>query len=112
MADWSGSVHDEIVTWRSGLGLRADGRVLYYFAGPSLHMPSLAEAMLAVGVAQGMLLDINPSWVQFAAIAAPDGELVATPLLTEMPHPDRYLNRYGSERDFFYLTVAHSLRED
>ncbi len=106
MADWSGSVHDEIVTWRSGLGLSADGQVLYYFAGPSLHMPSLAQAMLTVGVAQGMLLDINPSWVQFSAITAPEGELVATPLLAEMPHPDRYLNQYGSERDFFYLTVA------
>lgn len=112
MADWSGSVHDEIVTWRSGLGLSADGQVLYYFAGPSLHMPSLAQAMLGVGVAQGMLLDINPSWVQFAAITAPDGELVATPLLAEMPHPDRYLNRYGYERDFFYLTVANHSPQD
>jgi len=112
MADWSGSVHDEIVTWRSGLGLSADRQVLYYFAGPSLHMPSLAQAMLAVGVAQGMLLDINPSWVQFSAITAQEGELVATPLLAEMPHPDRYLNRYGSERDFFYLTVAPAPHED
>ncbi len=107
MADWSGSVHDEIVTWRSGLGLSADGQILYYFAGPSLHMPSLAQTMLAVGVEQGMLLDINPSWVQFSAITAEAEELVATPLLAEMPHPDRYLNRYGYERDFFYLTVAN-----
>ena len=108
MSDWSGSVHDEIVTWRSGLGLSTDRQVLYYFAGPSLHMPSLAQAMLAVGVEQGMLLDINPSWVQFSAITAPEGELTVTPLLNEMPHPDRYLNRYGYERDFFYLTVGEA----
>jgi len=107
MADWSGSVHDEIVTWRSGLGLSADGRILYYFAGPSLHMPSLAQTMLAVGVEQGMLLDINPSWVQFSAITAQAEELVATPLLADMPHPDRYLNRYGYQRDFFYLTMLN-----
>jgi hypothetical protein len=34
--------------------------------------------------------------------------LTATPLLNEMPHPDRYLNRYGYERDFFYLTVGEA----
>jgi hypothetical protein len=39
---WGGNINGNIVTWRSGLGLNEAGDVLYYFAGPSLSMESLA----------------------------------------------------------------------
>lgn len=108
---WSGSIDNEVVTWRSGLGLSADGRTLYYFAGPSLNMPSLGRAMLAVGVEQGMLLDINPYWVHFSAMyALEEGTLASEPLLAKMEHhTDRFLKQYT--RDFFYITVPDELVE-
>jgi hypothetical protein len=103
--DWGGN-YGVIVTWRSGLGLSADNKTLYYFAGPSLIIPVLARAMIAAGVQQSLELDINPYWVHFAAIR-PEGEtLVADPLFpTEMKQSqDRYLRT--SVRDFFYVTAV------
>ncbi|MCI0397972.1 MAG: phosphodiester glycosidase family protein [Chloroflexi bacterium] len=106
IVDWSGSIDGEVITWRSGLGLSADGRVLYYFAGPSLGMPALGRAMVAAGVDQGMLLDINSYWVHFTAIRPAGDELLAEPLFgREMDtHPDRFLR--ASDRDFFYVTAV------
>lgn len=104
--DWSGSIDNEVVTWRSGLGLSADGRTLYYFAGSSLNMPALGAAMTAVGVEQGLLLDINPYWVHFTAFAPQGDSFTVDPLFpAEMnQHADRFLRAY--QRDFFYITAA------
>jgi hypothetical protein len=105
ISDWGGTIDGKIVTWRSALGLSADGNTLYYFAGPSLSMPALAKAMMAVGTFQGMLLDINAYWVHFAAIRADGDKLTADPLLPEMKQAkDRYLSPYS--RDFFYVTTC------
>lgn len=108
IVDWGGSIHNQIVTRRSGLGLDLESRTLYYFAGPSLSMPVLADAMLAVGVHNGMLLDINNFWVLFTAFRPGADGLVAEPLLPDemRDRVDRYLG--PSPADFFYIT----LRED
>lgn len=103
--DWSGSIDNEVVTWRSGLGISADGRTLYYFAGSSLNMPALGAAMTAVGVEQGLLLDINPYWVHFTAFIPQNDTFTVDPLFpAEMhQHADRFLRAY--QRDFFYITA-------
>ena len=103
--DWGGTINNEIVTWRSAIGLSADGRTLYYIVGDGLNMPVLAEMMVHIGVENGMLLDINAYWVHFAAITTENGSFVAEPLFAEEMdlHKDRYLRR--SERDFFYVTL-------
>jgi len=105
IATWGGSLDGVIVTWRSGLGISADNQVLYFLAGPSLSMPILAKTMTAFGIHDGILLDINPYWVHFAAIRAEGDSLAAEPLLPEgmETQPDRYLR--ASQRDFFYLTT-------
>jgi hypothetical protein len=111
VSDWGGSVDGSVVTWRSAMGLSADNRTLYYFAGSNLSMPSLAKSMQAAGVYQGMLLDINPYWVHFTAIRADGDKLVPDPLFpTEMKqHVDRYLTN-GYSRDFFYITTDRPRR--
>jgi hypothetical protein len=111
VADWGGTLDGSVVTWRSALGLSADGRTLYYLAGSNLSMPALAKAMLAVGTYQGMLLDINPYWVHFTAIRADGDKLVADPLFpAEMKqHADRFLTN-GYSRDFFYITTIRPKR--
>jgi hypothetical protein len=102
--DWGGTIDYNIVTWRSGLGLNAEENILYFFAGPSLSMPALATAMQTAGVNNGLLLDINESWVHFAA-HQPDaqGGMTSEPIFPDVMsfQPNRYL--FQSTRDFFYI---------
>jgi hypothetical protein len=75
--------------WRSGLGVTADG-ALVYAVGPELAPLQLAQLLVRAGVLRGMELDINPGWPVFAAykpatphgIAAPSNgtKLLATHL--------------------------------
>jgi hypothetical protein len=102
---WGGNLDGFIITWRSGLGISADNQTLFYFAGPSMSMPTLATTMQDAGVHNGILLDINAYWVHFAAIKSGLESLTADPLFREemAVDSDRYLRT--SPRDFFYLTV-------
>lgn len=51
--------------WRSGVGVTADG-ALVYVAGPALDPLQLAQLLVRAGVVRGMQLDINPDWPVFA----------------------------------------------
>ena len=50
--------------WRSGLGITADG-ALVYVAGPSLDPLQLAQLLVRAGAVRAMELDINPYWPDF-----------------------------------------------
>ena len=52
--------------WRSGLGVAADG-ALVYAAGPALDPLQLARLLVRAGAVRGMELDINPGWPVFAS---------------------------------------------
>ena len=52
--------------WRSGLGITADG-ALVYAAGPALDPLQLAKLLVRAGAVRGMQLDINPYWPVFVA---------------------------------------------
>jgi len=60
--------------WRSGVGVTADG-ALVYAVGSGLDPLQLADLLVRAGVVRGMQLDINPSWPVFASYdpAAPSG---------------------------------------
>ena len=47
--------------WRSGVGITADG-ALVYATGPLLTPLQLAQLLVRAGVVRGMELDINPYW--------------------------------------------------
>jgi len=100
--EWGYTIDSVAPTWRSGVGLSADGGWLYYFCGPNLSMEALAKAMQAAGVENAIQLDINTFWVHFVAVH-PDGTLEA--LFPAMMKEDlnRYLHPYT--RDFFYVTA-------
>lgn len=102
---WGQTVHGDVATWRSAVGISADGKTLYYVAGWSLTMPALAQALKTAGANGAIQLDINYYWVLFATIQFDRDVPRALPLLTEMKdNVDRYL--YASARDYFYLTAA------
>jgi hypothetical protein len=105
--DWGGTIKGSIVTFRSGLGISQDGKVLYYFAGESLTMPTLANAMQDAGAYQAMQLDINEYYVLFTSFKFENGGLVGIPLLPKdmVDNLNRFLWSYS--RDFFYITASN-----
>jgi hypothetical protein len=58
--------------WRSGLGITADG-ALVYVAGPALDPLQVAQLLVRAGAVRGMQLDINPNWPVFVTYDPPAG---------------------------------------
>ena len=101
--DWGYTVSGDIATWRSGIGLSADGHTLFYVGGPFLTLPTLAAVVAKTGAANAIQLDINEYWVNFEAIHYSAGALASQLLMDGMKNDDRYLRSF--DRDFFYVTV-------
>ena len=105
---WGATLGGGDFVWRSGLGVTANGAVVYA-AGPSLSIATLAQLFVTAGCVRAMELDINPDWVQFsayhgarnAAINGGDG----TSLLNNMiGSPSRYFKSWWN-RDFFTMSL-------
>lgn len=102
--DWGIILNGVTAVWRSGLGISADGRTLYYVAGNSLTLPMLVRTLAATGASAALQLDINLGMVHFDAIQSTPAGLVPSPLFASMKtqHDSRFLN--SDTRDFFYIT--------
>ncbi|MEI6477460.1 MAG: phosphodiester glycosidase family protein [bacterium] len=98
---WAGTAAGGYVTWRSGLGVTADGD-LVYAVGPSLTPTSLADALRLAGSQNAMQLDINDFWVRFMVYDYTGGGYTWSPLVKGLTDGGKaYL--HGYEKDFFYL---------
>jgi len=64
--------------WRSGLGVTAEG-ALVYVVGPGLTPPEVADLLVRAGAVRGMELDINPSWPVFASFKPATADGLAAP---------------------------------
>jgi len=62
---WGKTLGGSYYVWRSGLGVTADG-ALVYVGGPSLTIVNLADLLVRAGAVRGMEMDINTDWVQFS----------------------------------------------
>jgi hypothetical protein len=104
--DWGYTVNDVSPTVRSGIGLSADDKTLFYFCGPSLSMESLAKTMQAAGAWNAIQLDINNYWTLFVKFQPSRSNLIPEPLLPNLmvANVERYLWNYS--RDYFYITSA------
>ncbi len=113
-AIWGYTLGGGYVVPRSGIGVTADG-ALVYVAGPALTAKSLAESLQRAGAVRAMTLDINPEWVTFnfyAHTAGQPGEVAGTKLYPEMQRPaDRYLPPVWEARDFFEVQSAAPLAD-
>ncbi len=103
--DWGYTVGGRTAAWRSGLGISADGRTLYYVAGPSLTLPALAQTLAEAGAVQAVQLDINDYWVHFDAFQVGNDGLQAAPLFDSMKSQEDHRYLRGFTRDFFYVTA-------
>jgi hypothetical protein len=92
--------------WRSGVGVTADG-ALVYALGPDLAPLQLAQLLVRAGAVRAMELDINPDWPVFASYA-PAGNGRAAPsngrrLLATVQGPATFFDPQWA-RDF--ITVS------
>jgi hypothetical protein len=71
-------LHSSEYQWRSGLGVTADG-ALVYVVGPVLTPLMLADLLVRAGAVRGMQLDINPTWPVFASFTPATPEGLAAP---------------------------------
>ena len=105
---WGATLGNQIYVWRSGLGVTADG-ALVYVGGPGLNITTLADLLVRAGAVRGMELDINTDWVNFSAYDPRPGQAAApsngSSLLGTMAGgPARYFTPWWS-RDFLTLTA-------
>lgn len=99
---WGRVVGANTFTWRSGIGITANGNLIFA-AGNSLSPLTLAEALRLAGAANAIQLDINPYWVRFNIFNSTGaGKYNSAPLNKEMQDGSKqYLNGY--QKDFFYI---------
>ncbi|MHB1568393.1 MAG: hypothetical protein ACYC0H_04230 [Solirubrobacteraceae bacterium] len=97
--------------WRTGVGVTADG-ALVYAQGPSLDPLQLAQLLVRAGVVRGMELDINPFWPIFATYRprSPNG-LASGPngrklLAATVQTPETFFTPSWA-RDFITMSARH-----
>ncbi len=108
---WGATLGNQVYVWRSGVGVTADG-ALVYVGGPGLNITSLADLLVRAGAVRGMELDINTDWVHFATYDPPSGAPAAggngANLLPDMVGtPSRYFTSWWS-RDFVTMSAVQS----
>ncbi len=96
---WGYSLGNLVSTWRSGIGITANGN-LVWVGGPGLSPVELGTVLVHAGAIEGMQLDINPDWVNFATYTDSVGQgIVGVNLLPSMIFaPVHYLGAFW--RDF------------
>jgi hypothetical protein len=107
---WGATLGGGLYVWRSGLGITADG-ALVYVGGPGLDITDLANILVRAGAVRAMELDINTDWVNYSTYqpATPSG--AATPLngsvlVANMTGgPARYFQAWWA-RDFITMSAV------
>ncbi len=108
VATWGAALNGVINTWRSGLGITANG-ALVYVVGP-MNIVDLAQLLVRAGAIRAMTLDMNPLWPVFATYSPASANGFASPgngrdlLSTLRQTPARFFQTAYS-RDFVTMSV-------
>jgi hypothetical protein len=111
-SQWGNTLGNAVYVWRSGVGVTADG-ALVYVGGPGLNITDLADLLARAGAVRAMELDINTDWVNYSTYnpATPGGPASGangSELLPGMTGtPGRYFEPWWA-RDFFTMSAAVS----
>lgn len=99
--------YTNVHTWRSGLGIRSDGDIVYVLAArvtPAL----LAATLIRAGAVEAVQLDINAAWHASPTLATPhegdkrSSDIETEPLFTGIEDGGRRFLT-GADRDFFFV---------
>jgi len=107
---WGDTLGNQVYVWRSGLGITADG-ALVYVGGPGLNITDLANLLVRAGAVRAMELDINTDWVSFSTYrpsspSGPASPTNGTDLLSNMTGtPGRYFESWWA-RDFITMSAV------
>ncbi len=107
---WGATLGGNLYVWRSGLGVTANG-ALVYVGGPGLDILDLANILARAGAVRAMELDINTDWVNFSSYqpSTPTGPATptnGTELLAGMTGTTgRYFQSWWA-RDFITMSAA------
>ena len=105
---WGNTLHGDIYVWRSGVGITANGAIVYA-VGPGLNITTLADLLVRAGAVRAMELDINSAWVNAATYdpATPDGVASPANATNLVPGMDNGVTRYFGPwyRDFFTMSA-------
>lgn len=96
---WGATVGNSAYVWRSGIGVRRDGTVVFVL-GPALNIKTLADLLRRAGAVNAMELDINPAWTDYFTYTHPSpGKAVPHRIGSDtQPNLHRYLK--PCTRDF------------
>lgn len=92
---WQGIGSGKNLVWRSGMGIRADG-TLVYVIGDAISAKSLADLLVRAGAVRAMPLDMNSGYANGFLYGPYEGGKRLDPNIYR--EPDRFL--IPSERDF------------
>jgi uncharacterized protein YigE (DUF2233 family) len=109
---WGATLGNAVYVWRSGLGVTANG-ALVYVGGPGLNITDLANLLVRAGAVRAMELDINTTWVNFSSydpstaggLASPSNGTELLPTMTGTPA--RYFQSWWA-RDFITMSASTS----
>jgi hypothetical protein len=97
---WGATLGGGYYVWRSGIGVTADGRIVFAY-GPALDVRTLAGLLARAGCTEAMELDINPDWTNFMYYepgAHPGNPKPVSLLPDQVQPPTRYY--VPANRDF------------
>ena len=95
---WGVTLGNAIRVWRSGVGVDAQGHLIYA-AADNQTVGSLARILIRAGAVRAMELDINSYWDSFITYGAPGAGQPVNLLPSMVRSPERYLT--PDDRDFF-----------
>ncbi|WP_280668139.1 MULTISPECIES: phosphodiester glycosidase family protein [unclassified Kitasatospora] len=97
---WGLTIGGAYFVWRSGVGVTADGRLVFVY-GPALSVRTLANLLQQAGCVEAMQLDINPAWMSFNYYQPGSDPQDPTPVKL-LPDQERPAERYfePTSRDF------------
>jgi hypothetical protein len=99
---WGRTITSGIYTWRSGLGINKEGKLLYA-VGNNLTPETLSIALKQAGAVDAIQLDINPYWVKFNIFNTNGGKNYSSEALSKRLYDGKQQYLDGYKKDFFYL---------
>ncbi len=110
-SDFGATLGGDVYVWRSGVGVTADG-ALVYAGGPAMSITALARTLQAAGAVRAMEMDINTDWVSAFTyqpnVTVPGDPIEGVKLLDGMTHDGSQYFQQNS-RDFFAFTADAKL---